>query len=833
MKRQELPNWLRDRHNPKDATALLKDPCRIYWACDMARNPAFHGADARTKGFGGQRVVDAYRAKCTKEWASELERILHLDAESFKRALPPLAVKTINQEGSRVPWGPWGDPTFCEEEAHNLERVGLVGTGKERVVAKPCPVRRMLDNAFEHVLVATADHKLSKAAVAYRPGRRDAVRGVILGVQKAVKNGARFWAKLDVKSFFPTLPWSLIQSSLQDLGYHEEFVQKVMALVQVPLVDDFGKAVQPTAGSQAGVRISGILANIALSGLDKLIEESLDPKTSYWRYSDDLILVGHERHKVENMVKKARTWIKAQAMRLKGVGERYSSECLVHDVAKKRVEVLGAEVNKRAQARPSAERLAAFVARLQHRVDFLAPIGEPIIGISNYTRDVTKKGRYVFDASDVEQQLDQFINFWDPINRGFVKDFLADHGLQGLAPTPQNGGSTWLAVIPTKARPGERAREAIDGPCSFPNSRVSLSVIVPHQESPKADLGALTGIQAHDGDEWVGQGQVRCTEGCSSLPDAVPSAQGNRGQELGHAEGRALNPVPTPSPTPQGEGCTEGCSFDTAVGQGEVRGNGEGRVFDPMLSDLMGEPGVSEQGGMFSPCEVVGDDLGESGVDNHTEMNDVMDEYPHSFTVSHSISCGSPYDDWAEQEPEMSDREGPASLLQVSDDRVVRIRIAARVLPEDQGVVAEVVDNFGRVLRSGPRCGRYPSAVLRLLLLEIDRAALQGAEALVVELDSGWLPKALVQRTRRFHAPALFDIVLRVHTRVEESGVRVELLGPEGVSQVGGQPGYPFGQRGARRVNSVHRQASAMETDRPGGLGSQGPHFPRCEALGG
>lgn len=302
---------------PADAMRLLLDPERHLAAADIAAHPAYHHADARSRGWDGRRLVDFYKSTTKSERAALIGQLVQLDPKSFAERVPPLLVKVINEPGKKVPWGPWGDPYFTETCDDDL--YGLLGAEKPRQVVVPCPLRRMLDTLFTDVLVDTSDVLLQPCAWAYRPGRVDPVPRVIQEVRQAVREGARYWAKLDIKSFFPSMPWALIRSALTSFPfwYLDEFVERVMALVQTPLVDAKGNTIPNDSGSQAGIRISGVIANIVLWPLDVHVPEEFDVR--YWRYSDDIIILGHERHHVVGAVRFVRRWCQEQGLRLKGV----------------------------------------------------------------------------------------------------------------------------------------------------------------------------------------------------------------------------------------------------------------------------------------------------------------------------------------------------------------------------------------------------------------------------------------------------------------------------------------------------------------------------------
>ena len=303
---------------PVQASLELLNPERHEWACNFAENPAWHHADARSRGQDRRRVVDALQEKPRRKWVEDLYETVLLPPHKFIKKVPPLLVKNINEPDTKVPWGPWPDPFFVQTSATNM--YGFLAAGKPRQIASPCVRRRMLDILFEGVLIDTGDHLLSPDAWAYRPNRWDAVRTVIGQVQSKVRRGrGRFWAKLDLKSFFPSIPWRLIRRALDSMGYPKDVIQRLMGLVEAPLVDIDGNLIPNSSGSQAGVRISGVLANMVLKELDELIRSTFGKSLGFWRYSDDIILVHEDRKTVEDAVRLVRRWCHNNGLRLKGV----------------------------------------------------------------------------------------------------------------------------------------------------------------------------------------------------------------------------------------------------------------------------------------------------------------------------------------------------------------------------------------------------------------------------------------------------------------------------------------------------------------------------------
>jgi len=104
---------------------------------------------------------------------------------------------------------------------------------------------------------------------------------------------------------------------------------------------------------------------------------------------------------------------------------------------------------------------------------------------------------------------------------------------------------------------------------------------------------------------------------------------------------------------------------------------------------------------------------------------------------------------------------------------------AVRLVPPARGrpVAAVTVVRHGETAMTSHVVGRPEVALVRAITAEIRRAGRLGCHGLRIRLKAPWLPKALLQRARRFGSPILFAAVLAMHRAAVDHHVDVTLVG--------------------------------------------------------
>ena len=298
------------RSAPPDANRYLRQPELLKKSSNLALLTPGTSRDARTRGSDGRRPVDEYRDRTPKEIEAWLQRTLNADLDEFRRNIDPLKSVELRY---RADEDPRNDPVVAEF-CPGLTPPEL---RKVRAVCIPTAKTDLLLRPFAETLEVTA--RLSPAARAYRRKRRNAVHGILLEAQKAIRHeGAQYWAVLDIRSFFPRMDRVWLRKALQAQGYRLGFIDRVMSLVEARVVDDRGRDVVNDIGCPPGLRISGVLANIYLRDLDELILRKFKSRVRSWRYSDDIPLLGNKKHELVGAVRTIQQWLSLRGHGIKG-----------------------------------------------------------------------------------------------------------------------------------------------------------------------------------------------------------------------------------------------------------------------------------------------------------------------------------------------------------------------------------------------------------------------------------------------------------------------------------------------------------------------------------
>ncbi len=680
------------KYTPADAMALLRSRDTIEHACDVVKNGAFAKASATTRDAFGRRVLDSVgSAEGRRIWPDQLAALFAMPIEQFEARMTLEPVRR-----SHVP----------------------KPNGGSRDIGIPTFLRRCVSNALNDVLAVTSDGVLPDCVRAYRRGRDNAVQEAILDVAEAVYDGrVRFFAKLDIRSYFSEMPWPAIENALLQHGYDQEFVARVMAAVKCPVVrNEHGHLVtEPTSkGAQMGLAESSVLANLVLFALDEELGVR-NRRLVYLRYSDDLFVGAVEKHEVIAAVRRVASWCREHGMQLKDVEHNARLANLVRDVKKSKIALLGAEVDHLGYVHMPGGKLQAKLGELAYLQERIA--SDSAKGVSRYGDG---GGADVYDAGDLHRSKQAFLDYWsalDPRGTARARLIMERRFPSTSVPSDTERGTVWIARLwgNRTDRAGGSGRAVHD-----PNGRSEDGLPQPSRMSPFATGDGATADAA-------------CELG---LPPGRHASSGTH----------PTVPVPTSA------------SSEVA----------DGGVFASLMEELSIDSGDSWVVGDSS--HTVEEDASRSSAERRKSYRfDTLslvdpDSYidPDSKLTNLESTILTTGGSWGAMSDPTDGASPPRSVFENAQVQFVHAA-SVRVGTERVVVVGrcEIVRGFCRnvdvhVVR---KC-RAEAALVRQLTTEV-RSSRQASITLV--MTPTWLVKSLLQPKRRFRAPLLFGHVLELH----------------------------------------------------------------------
>ena len=186
----------------------------------------------------------------------------------------------MNDLQGRILYGEAPDPT---EEILIGKRVVEGGTVADKIIGKAI-VRKLNSNL---------DKYFSDSSWGYRPGRSPEM--TIQHVRKAVRGGAHCVLRTDVKRFFAYVDRDILRKKLAHWVPDNALADFIMAHISPVLLRRGKPTIVERTGLPEGNTITPFLSNVYLDELDQALSGFL-----YFRYADDILVLGHTRHEVVN-----------------------------------------------------------------------------------------------------------------------------------------------------------------------------------------------------------------------------------------------------------------------------------------------------------------------------------------------------------------------------------------------------------------------------------------------------------------------------------------------------------------------------------------------------
>lgn len=221
------------------------------------------------------------------EWHWSLFRTIEEEKEFKDERLIKKITKIIENETYKK----FDEDFFKSFKLPVVKRIKKYNTSKFRVVYVYPGVYRLILKFMSFYILKNYNKQFAKNSIAYTKGRSVKSAFKMLSSFRLTEVDTIY--KNDFSDYFNAIDIYLLEPRLKSfLGSDTELTELIMSLLKEPRVIDDKKVVTiDQKGVMAGSPIAGILANIFVDDIDKLM---LNKKYKYIRYADDTLIVGEE-----------------------------------------------------------------------------------------------------------------------------------------------------------------------------------------------------------------------------------------------------------------------------------------------------------------------------------------------------------------------------------------------------------------------------------------------------------------------------------------------------------------------------------------------------------
>jgi hypothetical protein len=222
-------------------------------------------------------------------------------------------------------------------ENRNLERGTVENRIRERAITKK--------------LTSNLDRYLNDRSFGYRTGRSPET--AILEVRKAVRDGAHWALKVDFVAFFESIDRRVLESQLRETIADEALCDAVRAVTS-PAVVIHGRTMERRNGLPQGNGLSPWLSNLYLNAFDEACSH-----LEYFRYADDILVLGRSGEEVTEALKHIRRLVRSLGLRLN------QKKTFIRDLYRQPLVFLGYQLRGRHIYPPKEA-----IHRLQQKLEF-------------------------------------------------------------------------------------------------------------------------------------------------------------------------------------------------------------------------------------------------------------------------------------------------------------------------------------------------------------------------------------------------------------------------------------------------------------------------------
>jgi RNA-directed DNA polymerase len=196
--------------------------------------------------------------------------------------------------------------------------------GSERPLGIPTVKDRVVQMAIKIVLEPIFENEFSDDSYGFRPNRnaKDALREV----NKYLRAGANWVVDADITGYFDAIDHDLLISMLQEKVADQTLIKLITSYLTQNIFDGTNEWT-PIKGSPQGAVLSPLLANIYLTGLDKII----GAQHKIVRYADDFVILCNSQAEAETALEKVTEWMTAHRLTLHPSKTKICHEASVRD----------------------------------------------------------------------------------------------------------------------------------------------------------------------------------------------------------------------------------------------------------------------------------------------------------------------------------------------------------------------------------------------------------------------------------------------------------------------------------------------------------------------
>jgi RNA-directed DNA polymerase len=158
-------------------------------------------------------------------------------------------------------------------------------SGGERPLGIPTVLDRVIQQAIAQVIGPLFEPHFSTYSYGFRPGRR--ARMALAEMEEAHREGLRYGADCDLKSFFDTVNHSLLMNRLAKRISDRRVLRLIGRYLRARIILPDGRREPTSCGVPQGGPLSPLLANVMLDDLDKELERR---GLRFARYADDFLI---------------------------------------------------------------------------------------------------------------------------------------------------------------------------------------------------------------------------------------------------------------------------------------------------------------------------------------------------------------------------------------------------------------------------------------------------------------------------------------------------------------------------------------------------------------